>query len=78
MHKDGKLYNKLKTLIFTRYSDGRIGLLRKIFPEWLLFFKPNFHPNQIDDYPLIERWVEDYKAGKDLMSVDIERYLPAR
>jgi predicted metal-dependent hydrolase len=31
------------------------GLLRQIFPAWLAFFRPGFHPWQQDDRPLIER-----------------------
>jgi uncharacterized protein len=31
------------------------GLLRQIFPAWLAFFRPNFHPWQQDDRALIER-----------------------
>jgi uncharacterized protein len=31
------------------------GLLRQIFPSWLGFFRPGFHPWQRDDRPLVER-----------------------
>jgi len=31
------------------------GLLRQIFPGWLAFFRPDFHPWQRDDRALIER-----------------------
>jgi uncharacterized protein len=31
------------------------GLLRQIFPAWLAFFRPGFHPWQQDDRALIER-----------------------
>jgi uncharacterized protein len=31
------------------------GLLRQIFPGWLAFFRPDFHPWQRDDRTLIER-----------------------
>jgi uncharacterized protein len=31
------------------------GLLRQIFPAWLSFFRPGFHPWQQDDRALIER-----------------------
>ena len=29
------------------------GLLRKIFPAWLSFFRPGFHPWQHDDRDLV-------------------------
>lgn len=35
------------------YLFGDPGLLRKIFPAWLAFFKPGFHPWDHDDRPLI-------------------------
>jgi uncharacterized protein len=31
------------------------GLLRQIFPHWLAFFLPGFHPWKLDDRALIER-----------------------
>jgi predicted metal-dependent hydrolase len=37
------------------YLLGYPGLLRQIIPGWLAFFKPNFHPWQIDDRELISR-----------------------
>jgi uncharacterized protein len=31
------------------------GLLRQVFPSWLAFFRPGFHPWQRDDRALVER-----------------------
>jgi len=31
------------------------GLLRQIVPGWLAFFRPGFHPWQLDDRPLLRR-----------------------
>lgn len=35
------------------YLLRRPGLLRKAFPVWLAFFRPGFHPWQVDDRALI-------------------------
>ena len=42
-----------KALAFLFWSPG---ILRKAFPAWLAFFKPGFHPWQLDDRDLIERF----------------------
>lgn len=38
------------------YLFGKPGILRKIFPAWLSYFKPGFHPWQLDDRYLIAEW----------------------
>lgn len=39
-----------------RYLLGRPGMLRRIFPAWLDFFRPGFHPWDHDDRALLEEW----------------------
>ncbi len=39
-----------------RYLWLRPGLLRKIFPAWLAYFRPGFHPWDHDDSALIAQW----------------------
>lgn len=36
-----------------KYLLGKPGVLRRIFPAWLSYFKPGFHPWQHDDRALI-------------------------
>jgi predicted metal-dependent hydrolase len=38
------------------YLFGRPGMLRRIFPAWLAYFLPGFHPWNHDDRLLIGRW----------------------
>jgi predicted metal-dependent hydrolase len=45
------------------YLLGRPGVLRRIFPAWLTFFRPGFHPWNTDDRALIERYESDYAAA---------------
>ncbi|RJY08015.1 metal-dependent hydrolase [Aurantiacibacter aquimixticola] len=39
-----------------RYLTVSPGMLRRIARPWLAWFKPGFHPWDIDDRDLIERW----------------------
>lgn len=45
------------------YLWGRPGVLRRIFPAWLGFFRPGFHPWNTDDRALIARYESDYAAA---------------
>ncbi|QZH75319.1 MAG: metal-dependent hydrolase [Erythrobacter sp.] len=38
------------------YLFGKPGILRKIFPAWLGYFRPGFHPWDHDDRHLIAHW----------------------
>lgn len=38
------------------YLFGRPGMLRKILPAWLAYFRPGFHPWNHDDRVLIGEW----------------------
>lgn len=39
-----------------KYLFGKPGILRRIFPAWLGYFRPGFHPWDHDDRHLIARW----------------------
>jgi predicted metal-dependent hydrolase len=45
------------------YLVGRPGLLRKVFPAWVVFFLPGFHPWNHDDRALIGKAESDYGAA---------------
>jgi predicted metal-dependent hydrolase len=45
------------------YLCGRPGILRRIFPAWLAFFRPGFHPWNTDDRALIARYESEYAAA---------------
>jgi uncharacterized protein len=45
------------------YLYGRPGILRRIFPAWLGYFFPGFHPWNTDDRKLIERYESEYEAA---------------
>ena len=37
------------------YLLGKPGVLRRVFPMWLSYFRPGFHPWQHDDRALMAR-----------------------
>lgn len=44
-----------------KFYFGKPGMIRKIFPAWLSWFKPNFHPWDHDDRALIQLHESDYR-----------------
>lgn len=50
--QDGLTGAKMKWRLF-KYLFGRPGVLRRIFPAWLSYFRPGFHPWNHDDRALI-------------------------
>jgi hypothetical protein len=47
------------------YLLGKPGQLRKVFPMWLSYFKPGFHPWNHDDRHLIARAEAELRLGAD-------------
>lgn len=45
-----------------RYLFGRPGMLRHIFPAWLAYFRPGFHPWDHDDRALLAQWEGHFAA----------------
>lgn len=43
-----------------KYLAVSPGIVRRIFPAWLAFFKPGFHPWDHDDRELIQRYEGDF------------------
>jgi hypothetical protein len=43
-----------------RYLVGKPGILRRIFPAWLAYFLPGFHPWNHDDRVLIGRYESEF------------------
>ena len=44
------------------------GLMASVIPAWLQYFKPNFHPWELDDSHLIEQWRKQLQAMPNLDS----------
>ncbi len=50
------------------YLFGSPGVLRRIFPSWLAYFLPGFHPWNHDDRALIGKYDSDYAAANMAMA----------
>jgi predicted metal-dependent hydrolase len=48
---------------FMSLAFGNPGFFRKVFPAWLSFFRPGFHPWQHDNSDLITAWKARYAAA---------------
>ena len=42
------------------YLVGKPGIFRRIFPSWLAYFLPGFHPWKHDDRELIRKFESDF------------------
>ncbi len=58
LKQDGITGMRAKWRLFA-YLVGRPGILRKIFPAWLSYFKPGFHPWDHNDRHLIAAWDDE-------------------
>jgi predicted metal-dependent hydrolase len=47
------------------YLVGRPGVLRRIFPAWIAYFLPGFHPWNRDDRALIVRYESDFAEAAE-------------
>jgi predicted metal-dependent hydrolase len=57
--QDGIVGWRAKAKLFG-YLFGRPGVLRRIFPAWLAYFLPGFHPWNRDDRALIARYESEF------------------
>lgn len=62
MDQDGITGWRAKWKLFA-YLTGKPGILRKIFPAWLSYFLPGFHPWNLDDRHLIAKWDDEQVLG---------------
>lgn len=53
---DGHLFEARVWRSGARFLLGGRGVVRSIAPDFLSFFRRDFHPWQTDDYELVERW----------------------
>lgn len=58
--KDGILIRSLKFFEAVNFLVGRPGLLRKVFRDYLDYYKADFHPWQHDNRHLVENWKQHF------------------
>ena len=56
LQQDGRLWSVREWAGGLKYLFLKPGMLRRIIPAWLRFFRKDFHPWQIDNRELITAW----------------------
>ncbi len=69
--KDGQLLNIRQNLKGLNYNFGRKGVLSRLLPQYLDWFKPNFHPSHHDTKALLDDWREKLFGEQGLLNVQI-------
>lgn len=54
--KDGQLLNVRQNVKGFNYIFGRKGVLSTLIPQYIDWFKPNFHPSHHDTDALLDKW----------------------
>jgi len=60
MRADGTLWSPREWGRLLWFCWGRPGMLRRMIGHYVSYFRPRFHPWQLDNRDLIERWARDY------------------
>jgi predicted metal-dependent hydrolase len=60
MKHDGMLYNAKEWRALYRFAFQEPGGLREVFGDWLAYFRPGFHPWDMDNNALLEEWKKEY------------------
>ncbi len=60
LKNDGKLWSLHEWLSGFKYLFIKPGILRRVFPAYLRFYRKDFHPWQHDNRELIAEWEQDY------------------
>lgn len=55
LNKSGGLFNVKGWLRLASFVGGKPGVLRRVLPEWLDFFRPGFHPWKHDNRAYLEQ-----------------------
>jgi predicted metal-dependent hydrolase len=59
MAVDGTSTSAREWLALLHYTFIEPGVVRRILPEYVSYFRPGFHPNDIDSSALIAKWVSE-------------------
>jgi predicted metal-dependent hydrolase len=60
LRQDGRRVSARDAGRFLNLAFGNPGFFRQVFPAWLQFFRPTFHPWDHDNSDLIARWKSEY------------------
>jgi predicted metal-dependent hydrolase len=62
MRADGTLGSLKEWSALARFLLGRSGWLVRLAKPYLAYYRPDFHPSQLDASPLLARWREEFEA----------------
>lgn len=54
------------------YKDNKPGIVPMLINDWLQYFRPDFHPWEVDDRHLIQHWLTYVDTGNDPRSVPLQ------
>ncbi len=60
LKNDGRLWSLHEWLSGFKYLFIKPGILRRVFPAYVRFYRKDFHPWQYDNRELIAEWEQDY------------------
>ncbi len=60
LRHEGKLWNIREWTSSLNFLFGKPGILRRLFPAYLKFFRKDFHPWQDDNRYLVKEWEERF------------------
>lgn len=66
--KDGELTRRESWSDGGKFLFGREGLLRGIGPDYRAWYRRDFHPSQIDDGALIDKWRARIGGARDVVA----------
>ncbi len=74
LQHDGQLFNFRQNLPALKYLwNGRKGVFSRLLPQYLDFFRRDFHPNQHDTDALLEQWRETLFGTDGLLVEQLEK-----
>lgn len=74
LHHDGQLFNFRQNLPAIKYLwNGRKGVFSRLLPQYLDFFRRDFHPNQHDTDALLEQWRETLFGAEGLLTDQLKK-----
>jgi uncharacterized protein len=62
MRADGTLGSFKEWRALTAFLLGRSGWLVRLMRPYLAYYRPNFHPSELDASPLLARWRKEFEA----------------
>ncbi len=62
MHTDGIAASPREWARLFRFLLGEPAHMARLAPRYLAYFRPGFHPSDLDDQAMVDAWKQDYAA----------------